>query len=342
MYFLLKVMLGIIMKSCNICKISKSKIEFYKDNRNIDGVHSICKYCMSMRSKKKRLKNKEIKEANKAKIPDGYKKCYSCKIIKLKENFGKNLSSLDKLTTNCKTCISANDKAKRLARRKIREENMEKIDKDKKKCSTCKIIKQKNEFSKHADSTDGLFSLCKSCKSKSDAVYRVENKEKLKIKKQKEYILNRDKYLLRAKEYASKNKNLRNTYLINYYNTNPEAKLIKNLRNRTNIFIKKAGAQKVSNSSKLLGCTGKEARQYIESQFTKGMTWGNYGLDGWSIDHIRPCSSFNIFDPAQQEACFHYTNLRPLWTTTAIAVSYGEDPSYVGNIEKNDKIIPTL
>jgi hypothetical protein len=294
---------------------------------------------MGKRAKEKSLKNKEIKEAGKEKIPNGHKKCFTCKNIKLKNLFGENKQRLDRLTSSCRECTNKQEALKRLKNKELKESYKIKIPNNQKKCTSCKIIKLKTEFSKHIDCSDGLYSLCKFCKSKSDAAYRAENKEKLKIKQREKYILNKGKYLLRAKEYASKNKDARNAYLINYYNTNPEAKLVKNLRNRTNIFIKQAGAQKASSSSKLLGCTGKEARQYIESQFTKGMTWENYGLDGWSIDHIRPCTSFNIFDPAQQELCFHYTNLRPLWTTTAIAISYGEDPSYVGNIEKNNKII---
>ena len=42
------------------------------------------------------------------------------------------------------------------------------------------------------------------------------------------------------------------------------------------------------------------------------MTWQNYG-DGWHIDHIHPCAAFDLTDPEQQKACFHWSNLQPLW-----------------------------
>ena len=52
---------------------------------------------------------------------------------------------------------------------------------------------------------------------------------------------------------------------------------------------------------------------HLERQFTKGMTWENYG-PAWHIDHIRPLSSFSFTTPecpGFQEA-WALTNLRPL------------------------------
>jgi len=63
----------------------------------------------------------------------------------------------------------------------------------------------------------------------------------------------------------------------------------------------------------LLGCSPVELKAHFESLFLPGMSWGNRGINGWEIDHIKPCASFDLTDPAQQALCFHYTNLRPLW-----------------------------
>jgi hypothetical protein len=34
------------MKTCNKCKILRNENEFYKNSSRIEGIHSICKYCM--------------------------------------------------------------------------------------------------------------------------------------------------------------------------------------------------------------------------------------------------------------------------------------------------------
>lgn len=75
------------------------------------------------------------------------------------------------------------------------------------------------------------------------------------------------------------------------------------------------GKRKSASTLTLLGCTIRQLRDHLESQFGPGMTWDNYGLRGWHIDHKRPCASFDLTDPEQQAACFHFSNLQlqPLW-----------------------------
>ena len=41
------------------------------------------------------------------------------------------------------------------------------------------------------------------------------------------------------------------------------------------------------------------------------MNWDNYGQ--WELDHIKPCCSFDLTKGKEQEECFNYQNLQPLW-----------------------------
>jgi hypothetical protein len=57
-------------------------------------------------------------------------------------------------------------------------------------------------------------------------------------------------------------------------------------------------------------------RIHLEAHFALGMTWANYGQgEGrWSVDHVRPVSSFAPETPSIREA-FALDNLRPRWST---------------------------
>jgi hypothetical protein len=62
----------------------------------------------------------------------------------------------------------------------------------------------------------------------------------------------------------------------------------------------------------LVGCSAEDLKAHLESTFQEGMTWDNQG-DGWHVDHILPCVAFDLEDPVEQKACFHYRNLQALW-----------------------------
>ena len=68
---------------------------------------------------------------------------------------------------------------------------------------------------------------------------------------------------------------------------------------------------KSASTMELVSCSIDKLKQHLESKFTDGMNWDNYGE--WHVDHIKPCASFDLSDPDQQRQCFHYTNLQPLW-----------------------------
>ena len=83
---------------------------------------------------------------------------------------------------------------------------------------------------------------------------------------------------------------------------------------------------KSKSTFELLGCSVEELKSHLESLFTEGMTWENYGSgpdqshkNFWHIDHRQACASFDLTDPEQQKICFHYTNLQPMWGLENIA-----------------------
>lgn len=111
------------------------------------------------------------------------------------------------------------------------------------------------------------------------------------------------------------------------YATEPEYRLLAALRSRLFVAVNRAGAAKTSRTLDLTGCTLQYLRQYLEAQFQPGMAWTNHTLDGWHVDHITPCSAFDLTDPVQQRQCFHYTNLQPLWSDANYRKRAAADPT---------------
>jgi hypothetical protein len=72
---------------------------------------------------------------------------------------------------------------------------------------------------------------------------------------------------------------------------------------------------KKSKYEKDFGCSIKELKIHLESQFLEDMTWSNHGNGPgkWTIDHIEPVSKFDLSKETDRLKCFYYTNLRPLW-----------------------------
>jgi len=81
-------------------------------------------------------------------------------------------------------------------------------------------------------------------------------------------------------------------------------------------------AQKSNSTTELLGCSIEEFKSHLQELFSDGMTFENYGE--WHLDHVLPCSAFELQHSEEQDVCFHYTNLQPLWA--------------IENIKKHNKI----
>jgi len=221
-----------------------------------------------------------------------------------------------------------------------------------KQCYKCQISKSKEEFSKNKRYKDGVNDLCKTCKKENNLTnkeynlkyqkkYSILNKEKLNAQSKKHYIENkqyyieynksRDKELIKQYNQTQIQKGYKKEWSKNQYKTNIQFKLSQLLRIRL-IDALKGKINKFESTLELLGCSIEEFKLYLEQQFKPEMIWENHG-EIWEVDHIKACANFDLTDPTQQQKCFHYTNIQPLFKTTEIAKSFG----YIDQIGNRNK-----
>lgn len=194
-------------------------------------------------------------------------------------------------------------------------------------CSGCKIDKDKSEYSKNT-SPIGIQSTCKECQSmlykKNKNIIREKYVEEMKDPKKREKKRsinkisrrkNREQQNSHKKEYEQREyvkKRRRDAH--QYKKQNNIVYVIKRrLRWRVRDAVKRINGKgyKYKSSLVLLGCDMDYFKFYLENKFTEGMGWNN--ISEWHIDHIRPCSSFDLTKLSEQIKCFHYSNLQPLW-----------------------------
>lgn len=135
---------------------------------------------------------------------------------------------------------------------------------------------------------------------------RLANPEATREKDRKKNLAGRET----RREYRKKNRKRITIWQRQSRHNNLVIRLADSLRSR--IYLALRGISKSTNSMNLLGCSFSDVWTHLESKFVPGMTRDNYG-PVWHVDHIRPCASFDLTDPAQQRECFHYTNLQPLF-----------------------------
>lgn len=206
-------------------------------------------------------------------------------------------------------------------------------------CSKCKIPKPLDNFSFKNKKLRIKESCCKDCVREKSKKYYEENKgrisnknfiirDKNQKKSKKYYLKNREFLLKKSKDYYLDNKE---TVTLNRrkYQSTKEFKVKKNNKRRNRIkndecfrlrlslknriYFALKGVAKSKTTLKLLGCSLDFFKKYLESKFKEGMNWSNYGINGWHIDHIIPCAVFDLTKKEEQEKCFHYTNMQPLW-----------------------------
>ena len=141
--------------------------------------------------------------------------------------------------------------------------------------------------------------------------YYINNKEEIKLQK-KQYYKSNIKIIT---EKRRENKHKHNLYSIEYNNkkrkTDINVKLTMLLRSRLSSAIK--SNQKVGSAVRDLGCTIPYFKRYLENQFKEGMSWDNWSINGWHIDHQIPLSIVDLTNKEDLNQVCHYTNLQPMW-----------------------------
>lgn len=101
------------------------------------------------------------------------------------------------------------------------------------------------------------------------------------------------------------------------YSKCPEYKAIVLARAVLTRCHKQAGTTKKDRYYIELGYTSWQLKRHIEMQFSKGMSWENYGE--WHIDHIISVSSIVRSGEMSPSVINALTNLRPLWASSNMA-----------------------
>ena len=221
------------------------------------------------------------------------KKCTKCKKSKSLINFSKHKKIKDGLSCWCKICMKKyqqdNKEKIRQYQEKYREENKESLSKKTRKWYKDNKEKIRQYQEKYREEH-----------KEQIKQYREENKRRNKKRNKIWYIKNQEKIRKKHKKYGRKR-----------YHTDIEFKISCNLRTRINLSLK--GKLKSLSTMFLIGCEIDYLMYHIQNRFKLGMNWDNHGRMGWHIDHIKPCAKFDLSKESEQQKCFNYKNLQPLW-----------------------------
>jgi hypothetical protein len=143
--------------------------------------------------------------------------------------------------------------------------------------------------------------------------YYQANKEKISRKNKIIYKNNKKKFGLYQIQYRLKNKKEINEHRKERKKIDINFRLSDNLRIRLSNAITRG--QKAGSAIRDLGCSVDYFKKYLESKFSTGMSWDNYGWgeNKWNIDHIHPLSKTDLTNRIELLKVCHYTNLQPMW-----------------------------
>ena len=189
-------------------------------------------------------------------------------------------------------------------------------------CSTCKREKDIDAFYNNRSRKDGKASICKLCcstRQKNDMKRKARmknahsnNKDEINAKHRLHYANNKEAYRIRQRKYERERAH-----------TNADFKIRKLLRSR--LWKALNTTTKSKSTMELLGCSIEQLKVHLQ-QTAINNGYDDFNIDSYvgleyHIDHIKPCSSFNLENEEEQQNCFHYSNLQILTAEKNLAKS---------------------
>jgi hypothetical protein len=241
------------------------------------------------------------------------KRCSKCKKELDESCFGNDKSKKDRLRIWCKKCIKKEH-------RKYYQENKEILI----EYSNKYYLKHKKEILEYHKEYDKEYrKKHKEEKRKKDKIYRETHK-----KERQEYNKTHIEEIKRQRNnYRKKHKEERNKYCRNRRKNDVNYKIVCDMRTRMNEALH--GEIKSDHTMELIGCDIELFKIYLQmTAIANGyldFDINNYNHSKYHIDHIVPCSWFNMKDKNQQREAFNYKNCQIL--------------SAEENLKKHDKLI---
>jgi len=221
--------------------------------------------------------------------------CSKCAFEKELSEFNKRSTSKDGYRSDCRECQKSHYNGKsEYYKEKMKQNRLDKLDEY--------VERDKKYYKENRD---------KILKSKSG--YYIDNRGEILENKRQYYIDNKDVRSEYNKKWREDNKDWVRTYMRNYAKQyrekNPH---IIAWRRVLSSSLNRMGKSKEGHTIDLLGYSSTELKEHLESLFTDGMSWDNYGE--WHIDHIKEVCTFDVDTPPSIVNAL--SNLRPLWATT--------------------------
>lgn len=246
------------------------------------------------------------------------KKCNKCNEIRSFDLFYIRRRNRDGHNGVCKICTKKGPRDKHVMVGNI----------ESKWCKACDQTKALTEFNKNSVRWNSLTLDCTDCiAQKRNYCYVQVRKRKYKTRS---YTRKRRE---RLKELGKRRQRLRMQ--------DPMKKVVHLMRVRMNLALK--NNTKSMHTKQMVGASMQEVKEWLESHFSKGMSWENHNKHGWHIDHRIPVAAWDLSNPIEQQMCFSYLNLYPMWAKKNLSKGgkYKEEDKkkYIDNYFKINKII---